>query len=133
MIVSDGPRCLWRQVAGCIAAYALAVHGILVAFADIPIGTRAINYDNTLRLELCIHDLSSGAVSPETPTAPARNNTHCKFCVAGAHSSIVVPTPSGIEAAIATTGESPWAAVDHDLPLSSRYSKRQPRGPPLTA
>jgi hypothetical protein len=49
MIVSDDPCCRWRRVVGCIAAYALALHGILVAFVGLP----AANNDGTLSFELC--------------------------------------------------------------------------------
>jgi hypothetical protein len=133
MNVSDGSHCLWCRLTGCVAAYALALHGILVAFAGLPIGTRDINDDNTLRFELCIHDLTRGALSPETPSAPASGDTHCKFCIADAHSSIVVPTPAGIGFTIGAISGPPWAVADHDPPVSSRYFSKQPRGPPLTA
>jgi hypothetical protein len=132
MNVSDGSHCLWRRLTGCVAAYALALHGILVAFAGLPTGTRDISDANTLRFELCIHDLTGDVLSPETPGAPASSDTHCKFCIADAHSFSVVPTPAGI--GVTTTISSPrWAVADHDLPVSSRYFSKQPRGPPLTA
>ncbi len=90
MIVSNGPRCLWRRVAGCIAAYALALHGILVAFAGLPMGARDISDANTtLRFELCIHDLTGDALFPETPGVPASNDTHCKFCIAVDYAMLV--------------------------------------------
>jgi putative copper export protein len=36
MTDSDGSYCRWRRVTGCLVAYALALHGILVAFAGVP-------------------------------------------------------------------------------------------------
>ena len=133
MDVSDGSHGLWRRLTGCVAAYALALHGILIAFAGLPIGTRDISDANTLRFELCIHDLTGDALFPETPTAPASTDTHCKFCIADAHSSIVVPTPAEIGFTIGAISSPPWAVADQDLPVSSRYFSKQPRGPPLTA
>jgi hypothetical protein len=133
MIVGDGSHCLWRRLTGCVAAYAIALHGILVAFAGVPIGTHDINADNALRFELCSHDLAGEAVSPETPGAPASSDTHCKFCIAGAHASVVAPTPPGIAFIIKTTGGPLWAAADCVSLVSSRYLNKQPRGPPLTA
>src|SRR6516164_2975311 len=133
MDVSDGSHCLWRRLTGCVAAYALALHGILIAFAGLPIGTRDISDANTLRFELCIHDLTGDALFPETPGTPASSDTHCKFCIADAHSSIVVPTPAGIGFTIETISSASWAIADHDLPVSSRYFSKQPRGPPLAA
>jgi hypothetical protein len=132
MNVSSRSYCVWRRVIGCIAAYALALHGILVAFAGVPIGTRDISDANTLRFELCIHDLTGDAI-PETPGAPASRDTHCKFCIADAHSSIVVPIPAEIGFTIGAISSPPWAVADQDLPVSCRYFSKQPRGPPLTA
>jgi hypothetical protein len=133
MNVSNRSYCVWRRVTGCVAAYALALHGILVAFAGLPIGTSDISDANSLRFELCIHDLIGDAVFPETPSAPASSDTHCKFCIADAHSSVVVPTPAGVGCTVGTISRPPWTVADHDLPVSSRYFSKQPRGPPLTA
>ena len=133
MIVGDGLHCLWRRVTGCVAVYAIALHGILVAFAGVPMGIRDLDDGNTPRFELCSHNLNGDALAPETPSAPASSDTHCKFCIAGAHASIVAPTPPGIAFTIKTTGVPLWTAADHVPPVSSRYFSKQPRGPPLTA
>ena len=133
MNVSDGSYCLWRRCIGCIAAYALALHGILVAFSGLPVAAASINDDGALRFELCIHDLVDGALSPDTPSAPASTDVHCKFCVAHAHSAAVVPTPSGVRLMLDMAGKLLSVAPEQHVAISSRYINKQPRGPPLTA
>jgi hypothetical protein len=133
MTGSDGSHRLWRRLTGCLVAYTLALHGILAAFAGVPIGTRDLNNDNSLAFELCSHDLAGDALSPQTPSAPAGVDAHCKFCMAGAHSSVVAPASPGIAFIFRSTGVLLGAVADHDPAVSSRYFSKQPRGPPLTA
>jgi hypothetical protein len=131
MKVSNHSYRPWRQFIGCLAAYALALHGILVAFSGLPVAAGNASDDGTLGFELCLHD--RGALSPDTPSAPARVDVHCKFCVAHAHSSLAVPTPSGVRLMLDTAGTPLRVAPGRHAANSFRYFRKQPRGPPLTA
>jgi hypothetical protein len=122
---------LCTRVISLIAAYAIALHGFLLAFAALPIAAVAANNDGTPRFELCLHD--AGAFSPDTPGAPSSNDVHCKFCVAQTHSLFVAPAPSGVLFIFQTPGEPIWSVLNQDKVGFSRYFQKQPRGPPAAA
>ena len=131
MKVSNHSYRPWRQFIGCLAAYALALHGILVAFSGLPVAAGNTGDDGTPGFELCLHD--RGALLPETPGAPASSDVHCKFCVAHAQSVLAAPPPSGVRLMLATAGTLLRVAPERHAASSFRYFRKQPRGPPLTA
>jgi hypothetical protein len=122
---------LRTRVISLIAAYAIALHGFLLAFAGLPVAAGAADNDGTPRFELCLHN--AGAFSPDTPGAPSSDDVHCKFCVAQAHSLFVAPAPSGVRFIFQTTGEPIGSVQNQDTVGFSRYFQKQPRGPPAAA
>jgi hypothetical protein len=121
------------RVIALIAAYAIALHGFLAAFAALPVAAASTSGEGAPRFELCIHGVAAGALSPNTPGAPSSNDAHCKFCAALAHSLFVTPAPSGVLFIFQTPGE-PIASVQNQNQVSfSRYFQKQPRGPPAVA
>jgi hypothetical protein len=122
---------LCTRVIALIAAYAIAVHGFLLAFGGLPVVAGTANDGDTPRLELCLHNV--GAFSPDTPAAPSSDDVHCKFCVAEVHSLFVAPAPSGMLFIFQTPGVPISSVQDQDKVGFSRYFQKQPRGPPAAA
>jgi hypothetical protein len=120
---------LCTRVISLIAAYAIALHGFLLAFGGLPVAAGTPNNDGTPRFELCLHD--AGAFSPDTPGAPSSNDVHCKFCIAQAHSLLVASAASGVLFIFQTPGEPIWSVQNQDKVGFSRYFQKQPRGPPV--
>jgi hypothetical protein len=118
----------WRRLSAWLAAYALALHVVLLSFAPIPAATAAS--DDAVGFALCLHD--GGDVSdPAAPTG--HSDEHCPFCVVNGHSSVAalprVPLPLGFDYASMLS----WVVTSDDLPDARASVRTQPRGPPLSA
>ena len=120
------------RVIALIAAYAIALHGFLIAFAGFPVAAGTSSADST-RLELCLHNLAGGASLPETPGAPTSGDVHCKFCIGQAHAMAPVPTSCGAPSNFKTPSEPIWFVLNQDDTGGPRYLRKQPRGPPAAA
>jgi len=122
----------WRtftRVIALIAAYAIALHGFLIAFAGFPVAAGTARDANT-SIELCLHDLAGGASLPETPGAPASGDVHCKSCIGQAHAMAPGPTSGGVQLSFKTPSEPIWFVLNQDGAGGPRYLRKQPRGPP---
>jgi hypothetical protein len=117
------------RVIALIAAYAIALHGFLIAFAGFPIAAGTPSPDST-RLELCLHAIAGGASLPEEPGAPASGDVHCKFCIGQAHAMAPAPTSCGLQLYFNTPSEPIWFVLKQDDAGDPRYLHKQPRGPP---
>jgi hypothetical protein len=121
------------RVVALIAAYAIALHGFLIAFAGLPIAAGTSSADGTSRLELCLHDLAGSASLPETPGAPASGDVHCKFCIGQAHAMAPAPTSCAAQFNFRTSSQPIWFVLNQDNAPYPRYLRKQPRGPPAAA
>ena len=119
------------RVVALVAAYAIVLHGFLLAFSAFPVAVGALGNDGT-GFALCLHDLARGGLTPQAPSAPASSDVHCKFCVAQVHSMALAPT---LEAQLIfrMTGEPIWFVLHENSAGFPRYLHRQPRGPPAVA
>jgi hypothetical protein len=125
-----GSRICTRVVA-LVTAYAVALHAILLAFSALPIAAGASGEDSS-RFELCLHNIAGGGFAPQAPSAPARGDVHCKFCVAQGHSMGLAPDLA--TQVIHTMSGEPIAFVAHEVIAGfPRYLHKQPRGPPAVA
>ena len=117
-------RRVWRQLVGCLAAYAFALQMVLFAFAAPPIPGLASDQD-ALSAALCTHDKSA----PLAPTRDSGGDEHCKFCPAGGHQIFAAPALS--HHAIVRTAEAAAPPVRGAFaPRPRAHASAQPRGPP---
>jgi hypothetical protein len=121
----------FTRVIALIAAYAIALHGFLIAFAGFPVAAGTAGDANT-SIELCLHSLVGGASLPEEPGPPS-GDVHCKFCVGQAHVMAPAPTSCGAQFNFKTPGKKIWFVLSQDSLGSPRYLRKQPRGPPAAA
>src|SRR3974390_699126 len=101
------------RVIALVAAYAIALHGVRLACAGLPVAPATPSADSP-RLELCLHDLAGGASLPETPGAPASGDVHCKFCIGQAHAMAPAPTSCGAPSNFNTPSEPIWFVLNQD-------------------
>jgi hypothetical protein len=118
---------LWRQLASCVVAYALALQMILLSFAAPPLAARGADQD-ALAAAVCLHDQSG----PRAPVNNSGGDEHCKYCTAGGHQVFTAPALPHHQ--IVRTAEVAAApATDAFVPPSRAHASAQPRGPPPTA
>ena len=117
-------RRVWRQLVSCLAAYALALQMLLVAFAAPPVAGLGADQD-ALTAALCMPDKSA-------PLAPAQNSPgdeHCKFCPAGGHQAFAAPALA--HHLIVRTAEAAAPPIASTVaPHPRAHASAQPRGPP---
>jgi hypothetical protein len=116
------------RIISLIAAYAIALHGFLLALTGLPATAGARADPSAPSFELCLHQAS--AALPEAPDAPSSNDAHCTFCIGQTHSPFVAPNLSGVLFIFRTRGEPIWLVLNQDQSGFSRYFHKQPRGPP---
>src|SRR4051812_43232216 len=78
---------LWRSVVGLVAAYALALQGILIAFSGAQLAATPHDHASA-GFELCLIGTQDGIQDdPGSPAMPAmpQHLDHCVFCFAGVH------------------------------------------------
>jgi hypothetical protein len=126
----------WRSVVGLIAAYALALQGILIGFSGAQLA--ATPYDHAASgFELCLNGTQEGTQDdsglPATPAIP-QHLDHCLFCFAGVH-HCALDAAAQSHAGYGSFGQdSTLAATTRSRPSSvSEYSIARPRGPPVSA
>jgi hypothetical protein len=124
-------RICTRAVA-VIVAYAIVLHGFLIAFAGFPLVAGALSDGGISRLELCLHDLVGGAL-PQPPSAPEGADVHCKFCIGQAHAMTLAPPPCGAQLNFRTPSAPIWFVLNQVTTGFPRYLHKQPRGPPAAA
>src|SRR5260370_18038010 len=69
---------LWRQLLGCVLAYALVLQGVLFALSSAELAASAAA-DASQSIELCVHD---PADATGQPARRPDGNPHCPFCPA---------------------------------------------------
>jgi hypothetical protein len=112
-----------RRATALVAAYALALHGLLLAF-----GPAAAVAAGTSFAELCVHD---GGGTTGDPSAPAGERC-AALCAALGHGA-AAPMPPGLGGVVMLAAELALPApVDAQLVPHQRPGAPQlPRGPPL--
>jgi hypothetical protein len=124
---------LCTRVIALIAAYAIALHGFLIAFAGLPVAAGAPSEHGSAPFELCTHDLVGGTFFPQMPGAPANGDVHCKFCVGQTHAMGLGPMPWGAPLNFDAPGEPIRFVLNQETAGHQRYLHKQPRGPPAAA
>src|SRR5580704_12418738 len=116
-------RICTRAVA-LIVAYAIVLHGFLIAFAGFPLVAGAPSDGGISRLELCLHDLVGGAL-PQPPSAPEGADVHCKFCIGQAHAMALAPPPCGAQLNFRTPSAPIWFVLNQVTTGFPRYLHNQ--------
>jgi hypothetical protein len=122
----------WRSVVGLIAAYALALQGILIGFSGAQLA--ATPYDHAASgFELCLNGTQDDSGSPAAPAIP-QHLDHCLFCFAGVH-HCALDAVAQSHAGYDSFGQgSALAGATRSRPSDgSKYSIARPRGPPISA
>jgi hypothetical protein len=122
----------WRSVVGLVAAYALALQGILIGFSGAQLA--ATPYDHAASgFELCVNGGQDDSELPATPAIP-QHLDHCLFCFAGVH-HCALDAAAQSHAEYGSFGQgSTLAATTRSRPsYASDYSIARPRGPPISA
>jgi hypothetical protein len=119
----------WRSVVGLVAAYALALQGILIGFSGAQLA--ATPYDHAASgFELCLNGSQDGSGSPAIP----QHLDHCLFCFAGVHHcALDAATQSYVGYGSFGQGSALAGATRSRPSDSSKYSIARPRGPPISA
>jgi len=116
---------MWRQVIGCLVAYAFALQVVLLGFGA-PVAAPVADQE-ALTAALCLHD----AGAPPAPADKAADE-HCKLCTAGAHQAFTAPAAAQ-HAIVRTAETAALPATDAFAPPARTHASAQPRGPPPTA
>src|SRR6516165_11409891 len=119
------------RVVALIAAYAIVLHGLLLAFFPLPLGAAASAHNGS-GIDLCVHHLAAGGVTPQSPGAPAGSDIHCTFCIAQCHSVALAPDREA-QVILRPASEPLWFVQRQFVPAFPRYRHKQPRGPPAGA
>jgi hypothetical protein len=122
----------WQSVVGLVAAYAIAIQGILIGFSGAQLA--ATPYDHaTAGFELCLNGIQDDSGSPATPAVP-QHLDHCIFCFAGVY-HCALDAASQSYAGYGSFGHgSVLAIATRSRPSdTSEYSIARPRGPPISA
>jgi hypothetical protein len=119
----------WRSVVGLVAAYALALQGILIGFSGAQLA--ATPYDHAASgFELCLNGSQDDSGSPAIP----QHLDHCLFCFAGVHHcALDAATQSYVGYGSFGQGSALAGATRSRPSDSSKYSIARPRGPPISA
>jgi len=125
-----------QRVTSCIAAYALALHGVFFAFASTQLTAIAGADQNLFAHELCMHSAEDGAASfpggdPLGHTEDGRY--HCVLCVVGSQPFGAIPVPNPAPIPVANRGAALWPDRGWQLSGSRTSLSPPPRGPPLIA
>src|SRR5205807_9551653 len=115
---------LWRQIASCIAVYALVLQS-LVAGLD---GSRVVALAPAGD-ELCLHAVDDG-LAPPPPSDHAGDKSHCPFCLTGGHQAPPVPAPAPHFVA-AVAARISWLSDARDHCDASGCFSHSPRRPPI--
>jgi hypothetical protein len=127
-------RSYWRQLTGCMAAFALVFHSILLGFSGASLAVSAPAGDGLAGFELCLHNADGGAVpSSDIPTSDSDCSSHCKYCVLAALQFFSAPEPSLLPFVISDAGIIGWQIAGWRDDISAVYPSQRPRGPPLSA
>lgn len=119
------------RVVALVAAYAIVLHGFLIAFSAFPVAAGALGDDGS-GFALCIHNLAGGGFTPQAPGAPASSDVHCKFCIAQIHSVALAPNVAA-QIVLRVPGEPIWFVLRDGVAGFPRYLHKLPRGPPAVA
>ena len=117
---------------GLVAAYALALQGILIGFSGAQLA--ATPYDHAASgFELCLNGTQDDSGSPATPAIP-QHLDHCLFCFAGVH-HCALDAAAQSHAGYGSFGRgNALAGATRSRPsYASEYSIARPRGPPVSA
>ncbi len=121
---------LWRSLLSIAVAYAVAIQSLMIAVAGFSLPADA--GQNGPAFELCLHDSSGAAELPAGKSDPS-GCTHCIFCFAGAHHSVVGAAPADFDRVNVVMVVVPWHG-DTSVPVRlTRHTIASPRGPPLSA
>jgi hypothetical protein len=107
-----------------IAAYALALHTILIGLAGVPAVPLPDGSDSNF--EICHTDVD-GDANKTAPNRPAHVE-HCKGCIAGG-TALAPPTPAAIARSF-TPSQRIAHAIASERPASPELYREQARGPP---
>ncbi len=122
---------LWRRLTSWIAAYALVLHSVLIAYGGAAIA-KAATPDGAPGFELCLHSPDGADAGGGIPADRANGEAHCKYCIAAGHAVAVAPKPlPHFSSARAATVKLP--PRESDLPAAPELSNERPRGPPHQA
>jgi hypothetical protein len=119
---------LWRQLTGCVVAYALVLQGVLLGLSGALVAASATMADGTPGIELCLHDVDGA------PALPDRHDgkSHCTFCLSAAHQLIAAPSPA-LRPITRNAGVAAWLSGDWLVPAAAEARSHRPRGPPTMA
>jgi hypothetical protein len=120
-------------VVGLVAAYALAIQGILIGFSGAQLAATPYDHAAGAGFELCLNATQDNSGSPVTPAIP-QHRDHCTFCFAGVH-YCALDAAAQSHADYDTFGQSSALAADTGSlpPGVAEYSLARPRGPPVSA
>jgi hypothetical protein len=126
----------WRSVVGLVAAYALALQGILIGFSGAQLSATPYGHAAS-GFELCLNGTQEGTQDdsglPATPAIP-QHLDHCLFCFAGVHHcALDAATQSYVGYGSFGQGSALAGATRSRPSDSSKYSIARPRGPPISA
>ncbi len=121
----------WRRVIAGVLIHALVLQGIAFALAGASRAVNAAGGGDFTAYELCRHDGGTPASRGDSPETPAAD-THCIFCLAGAHQALDVPVCAPEYHAIAIP-VAPWPFAVWRLPTATVDASARPRGPPPVA
>jgi hypothetical protein len=119
---------LRRGLIALVAAYALALHGILIAFAGVQLPGTAYD-DAASGLELCLSGAHAPSGLPTGPGVPPPLD-HCPFCFAGVHLALGTPPQFDIAYGSLGHGEVLVAGIRSGAFSAADYGIARPRGPP---
>jgi hypothetical protein len=124
----------WRQLIGCIAAYALFLQNVLASLHGVQLAASVMAAGDAPAFEMCL-SAESAATSPGGNSHDHGGTAvHCHFCVVACHGAFAAPTAS--EMGFAAVEAGPQVVVQDDQRRGRaffRSSNARPRGPPLTA
>ena len=121
----------WRQIASCIAIYALVLQGLITGLA----GPQTAPFTASAG-ELCLHSVYDGdgaAVPAELPADRADHGVHCPFCLLGSQQAQIAPVPSAPILVAADAARVFWPADSGSVSSAADYLSNPPRGPPASA
>lgn len=122
----------WRRAIGWIAAYALALHGILLGPLGNHLAFAERNGDGAAAFVLCAHD-ADGATPSNNPDGHPNGGPHCGDCCLGAAAFIEPPKPAQVVVVVPDANEIIWPLADWHNKFAIRHPSQPPRGPPLPA
>jgi len=120
-----------RRVSVCALAYALVLHGLIIASDTAQAAVGAANDSTFSEFVLCTHD-GAGPASPSAPSQIPVGDSHCPFCIVGA--VYVHCAPPGVPQLLGGVLADGVALLAAQRLLALTFNQSAwPRGPPSAA